>query len=314
MAKTFLVLLCSIPLAAFADVIGYGGSSAPAYSSSYFGGGQSDEIKEACEQSKHARIVLAALYGSCEAPAAAKGGGVPADSLCQSMPSRNPGSLAQQWAKPSECPKSGSKPEYSQKGGRLEIKGNEVSFPNNETDCSGFRTALNAVDGLRWEPGKDITGPSTTAEMVKFISNPNSCWKEVDGEVLPGDMCVYNDGSDAKSESGNNVSGHVFTIDRISSGGNGSCEFSIIESSGGKDPEYGGPRVVVKGGEGGGAAVSDRMGRAMKGMSKSCVAKEGKGVKVARFQKNKAGCQGPKKKFKGEDCVKKCDNLGVGEV
>lgn len=311
MAKTFIFLACFLPSISIADIRGNSdGNSAP-------DGGAAEggpEIKEACDQSKKGRILLAALYGSCEAPAAAKGGGVPADSLCQSMPSKNPGSLAQQWSKQTECPKSGSKPKYSQKGGRMKVEGNVVYFPDNGTDCSGFRSAYNAVNGLRWEPGKDITEPSTTEQMVKIIGNPNSCWKEVQGEVLPGDMCVYNDGSGKKDAKGDNVSGHVFTIDRISSGGSGACEFSIIESSGGGDPEYGGPRVVVKGGESGGSAVSDRMGRAMKGMSKACLAKEGKGIKVARFQKNKPGCQGPKKKFKGEDCVKKCENLGVGEV
>lgn len=242
-------------------------------------------------------------------------GGVPADTNCQSMPSSNPGTLAQIAQKPSQCPKRCGKPKYDQKSGRLKISGDTIDpIPGCGTDCSGFVSGVWAKLGRRFEVGKDIKEAATTKTLVDLVGKPNSCLKEVTGELREGDMVVHNDGSGAKSANGNEVSGHVYLIDRISSGG-GTCEFSIIESSGGKDSEYGGPRVVVKGGEKGGSAVSDRKGRAMKGMSKECIAKDGKGnMKVARFDSKKPGCQGKKKKFVGEECVKSCPNLGIGEA
>lgn len=269
---------------------------------SYEAARSDQDIRMACDAAFTARLSLASMYGSCDAPAAAKGGGVPADSICQSMPSKNPGSLAQIWRQRGQCPKGSSrKPVYSQSGARCQISGNIVDpLPGGSTDCSGFFSGIQARMGRRLVPGKDISEPTTTAEMVKTLGGPNSCYKQVSGELLPGDVVYYNDGE----------KGHVYMIDRISAGGPGSCEFSIIESSGGDDDQYGGPRVVVKGGEAGGAAVSDLMGSAMKGMSKNCVAKGGKDVKVARFDQQKPGCQGTKKKFKNEDCVKECSELG----
>jgi hypothetical protein len=243
------------------------------------------------------------MYGSCDAPSAAKGGGVPADSMCQSMPSKNPGTLAQVWASQKECPPASPKePEYSQEGARCVIKGNVVDpLPNGSTDCSGFVSGVQARLGRRFMPDKDITQPTTTAELVKMLKAGNSCFKLVSGDVLPGDMAVYNDGE----------KGHVYLIDRVSAGGSKSCEYSIIESSGGQDAAYGGPRVVVKGGEGGGSAVSDGMGAAMKGISDHCLAKDGKDVLVARFDAKKPGCKGSSKSFKGEECVRnKCNELG----
>lgn len=279
-----------------ADVIGN--------SSGDSGGGSSasEEITKACEASYIARLSLASMYGNCDAPSAAKGGGVPADSMCQSMPSKNPGPLSQVWSQGGQCPKPyAQKPSYSQEGKRCEIKGDMIDpAPGGKTDCSGFFTGVEARLGHRLQPGKDITSPTTTAELVKLLSKGDSCYRLVSGELLPGDVVVYNDGE----------KGHVYKIDRISAGGPGSCEFSIIESSGGSDAQYGGPRVVVKGGESGGSAVSDSLGSNMKGMSKSCVAKDGKDVKVARFDDKKAGCKGSPKKFKNEDCVKSCPDLG----
>lgn len=312
MAKTLVLMVLLAPALAIADI-----RSEETISTEAIGGLMNDsETKDACEAAKAARLSLASSYGSCEAPAAAKGGGVPADTNCQSMPSSNPGTLAQVAAKPSQCPKRCGKPKYDQKSGRLKVNGDTIDpIPGCGTDCSGFVSGVWAKLGRRFEVGKDIKEAVTTKALVDLVGKPNSCLVEVTGEIHEGDMVVHNDGSGAKSANGNEVSGHVYLIDRISSGGPGSCEFSIIESGGGNDASYGGPRVVVKGGEKGGSAVSDRKGRAMKGMSKDCVAKDGKGnMKVARFDKKKAGCQGKKKKFVGEDCVKSCPNLGVGEA
>ena len=261
------------------------------------------QVKQACDVSFIARLSLASMYGSCEAPAAAKGGGVPADSMCQSMPSTKPGTLAQVWSSGGQCSKPySSKPKYSQEGARMSVKGNQIDpAPNGQTDCSGFVSGVLARAGMRLQPGKELSSPTTTAEMVKLIEGGGSCFDQVSDGLLPGDMVVYNEGG----------KGHVYLIDRISAGGPGSCEFSIIESSGGGDAAYGGPRVVVKGGESGGAAVSDAMGATINRMSKSCVAKDGKDVKVGRFNPNKPGCKGTPKQFKNEACVKSCPDLGV---
>ncbi len=288
----FTIFLSNLHAETIAPGGGYGGMSS----------NSDPAVNQGCDIAYGARLLLASIYGDCDAPAAAKGGGVPADSMCQSMPKENPGSLAQVWAGPKDCPSPyKSKPKYSQAGARMKVDGNQIDpAPGGSTDCSGFFSGVAARLGMRLEPGKDITAPTTTAQLIQLLKSGNSCWDLVNDGLLPGDMVVWNDGT----------KGHVYLIDRISSGGPGSCEFSIIESSGGSDAQYGGPRVVVKGGERGGSVVSDAMGTAMNRMSKSCVAKDGKDVKTARFNPNKPGCKGTPKKFKNEECVRKCDNLG----
>jgi hypothetical protein len=264
---------------------------------------EAEEIRKACTEAYAARVAITTLYGSCTASDTSKGWGAPADSMCQSEPyHRVKWTLKQIFHMQSECPKPPTEPEYSQEPPRCRITDTTVDYPNAKTDCSGFVSGVEARLGHRFEQGQDIRGPTTTAQLVDLIGQPKSCWEPVKGNLMPGDMVVYNDGE----------KGHVYKIDRISQGGPGSCEFSIIESSGGSDEDFGGPRVVVKGGEKGGAAVSDTKGRNWLGMSQDCVAKSGKDVKVARFNDKKPGCLGTPKKFKNEECIQsKCDNLGT---
>lgn len=264
--------------------------------------GSDTSVTQACDSAFIARLSLASMYGNCDAPEAAKGGGVPADSMCQSTASKQSETLSQVWNSGGSCPKPyAQKPKYSQAGARMTVNGDKIDpAPGGQTDCSGFVSGVEARLGHRFESGKDITAPTTTEAMVKLLDNGSSCFEKISGELLPGDMVVYNE----------NGKGHVYLIDRISSGGPGGCDFSLIESSGGSDAEFGGPRVVVKGGAEGGAPVSDAMGSAVKGMSKSCVAKDGKDVKVGRFNPNKPGCKGTPKQFANESCVKNCPDLG----
>ncbi|MGE4133046.1 MAG: hypothetical protein AB7F86_15500 [Bdellovibrionales bacterium] len=268
------------------------------------------EVRKACDASYAARASIASVYSNCAAAGAAKGGGVPADSMCQSMPPQKEGTLAQIWgsgikgAGGAGCQKKGGpKPHYSQSGSRMQVKGDRVDpMPGMSTDCSGYFSGVWARLGRRIKPGQDLTSPTTTAELTPLVGSANSCIKEVTDGILPGDMIVYNE----------NGTGHVSMIDRISAGGPGSCEFSIIESSGGTDAEYGGPRVVVKGGKGGGGVVSDRAGTTMNRLGKNCVASITKAsAKVGRFDENKPGCKSKPKKFENEECISQCQEVGI---
>lgn len=167
--------------------------------------------------------------------------------------------------------------------------------PGGTTDCSGAWSGVQARLGRRMIPGKDLSAPTSTAEMIKHI--PGQCFKEPKDGLLPGDTVVYNSGG----------KGHVFMIDRVA-GGSG-CEFSIFHSTGG-DGNFDGPQIQLKGGEKGGSPVSDRTGATMNRLSRACVANAGPNVKVGRFDPKAPGCQGQVKEFKNEACADQCQDIG----
>lgn len=141
--------------------------------------------------------------------------------------------------------------------------------------------------------------------MVEKINSGESCYTPPPKKgLLPGDLVVWNSGG----------KGHVFLIDRVDSSDCG--KFSIIESTGSKT----GSQVSGKQGSGDGVSIrapskgakSDKKGMAYEKV-KSLACGTGSGsdeIKVVRHNPKKAGCTDKPKKYKNEDCVKSCENLG----
>ncbi len=273
---------------------------------------QNPKIMQACQVAAAARLSLSSMYGSCDAANTPKGGALPMQDICGASSTKSDfPDLATVYssAKPPDgamgCSKTPQKPHYSQEGDRMTQQREVDPAPDSKTDCSGFVSGVLARLGMKFTSDKD-PGLMTTAEMVKDIEKPSSCFQKVEGGILPGDLVVYNDGG----------KGHVYLIDRVTMGP--SCNYSIIESSGGSDGQFGGPRVVSKT-KGSGSqsmpsdnVVGDDVGAAGYSLGEDCINKNGKDLKIVRFN-GEEKCKAKPKMYKNEQCVASCDQ-GKGKM
>lgn len=254
-------------------------------------GGVASNNEESCKIGKAANLALASLYGSCQAPATAKGpapgGGV--DSCGSELPQS--GEIKSTYK--SGCG-SGGMPEYSQAGARMQLKGNVVSFPNKKTDCSGIASGIQCRAGNNLKPGDNSCKPSTTAEMINW-GKGGDCYERVtDGKLKAGDMIVTRKGG------GRGGSGHVVTIADDKNGGGGSPDdYTIVEASSKKTG------IIKRSPAAGGQATAQAFKKALAGGD------GGGSWAVLRHKGDKApGCKANQKRvFEGEQCVQSCPNI-----
>jgi hypothetical protein len=190
----------------------------------------SPEMKMGCEIAADARLSVDAARGSCDAGNSIKAGATPpADDECQA-PTSTTGETQQEISQKNNSPM-----KYSQEGARCTLNGNVIdNDPNGSTDCSGFASGVLMRSGAEFVAGQKITKVMTTAEILPALES-SSCWTKGAGTPQPGDMCVYNDGTE----------GHVWFVDRVSKNG-GAC--TRIESTGGSDPVNGGISLTAENG------------------------------------------------------------------
>lgn len=265
-------------------------NSKPANQSFPGGAGGADE--EACKAGKATNLALASLYGSCQAPATAKGPapGGGQDSCGSELPQS--GEIKSTY-KPG-CG-SGGMPEYSQEGARMQLKGDMVSFPNKKTDCSGIASGIQCRLGNNLKPGQDDCKPATTAEMINW-GKGGDCYERVtDGKLKAGDMIVTRKGS-----RGQGGTGHVVTISDDKGGGSGNPDdYMIVEASSKKTG------IIKRSPAAGGQSTAQAFKSALAGGD------GGGSWAVLRHKGSKApGCKSNKKRtFEGEQCVQSCPNL-----
>jgi hypothetical protein len=240
-----------------ADRIALPGFSMPSGGSSNSSG---DGEKKECESQAEILKAKDSIAGHCEA-APAKG--------------QDPGVTCPASTASGNTEKdTGGQAKYSQEGARCVVSGDTVDLtPGGHTDCSGLVSGMLAVMGKRLQPGKDITSPTTTAEMKKLLEGGSPCWKKVSDAPKAGDIFVWNNGS--VGHTGMYFSSQS-TWESTNSGGATGPQF--------KD-QNGGP-------------VNDNQG-----------ANSSRDKGVYRFDDSNTECKSQPKKIKGEDKIQSCDGI-----